>query len=253
VILIFYAFGREAGALKRKFETRAALAGTGLKGFRGKLGAIDVVAIATGIGTDRAREAARRAFDSFSRDSLSRVDLAISTGVAGALSEGLHAGDVVVADRLVLAARASAADLVVGVDQGELHRVQDALRAGAVRFSTGAMLTAARPLLTAAEKRRAKSTTGAIAVEMESAAIADEAQRRSIPFACMRAILDPADEDVVGVELADEDGNLRPLKAAGFLVRHPAAIITLSRIARNLGLASKSLAAAIEAIVRHRA
>ena len=247
MIVIFYAFSREVGALKRKFETRAALEIAGLSGFRGKLGGAEVAAIATGIGTDRAREAARRAFDS-----LSRVDFAISTGVAGALSEGLMPGDLVVADRLI-ASTVADSDRISGVRAEDLDRVKNALRAAGIQFSIGAILTSAHPLLTAAEKRRAKSATGAIAVDMESAILADAAQSRGVPFACVRAILDTADEEVVGAELADQDGHLRPIKAAGFIVRHPAAILTLSRIGRNLGLASKSIAAAIEAIVKHRA
>src|ERR1700688_2185815 len=249
VIVIFYAFGREVGVLKRKVETRAALEVPGLIGFRGKLGAAEVAAIATGIGTERAREAARRAFDS-----LPPVDFAISTGVAGALSEGLLPGDLVVADRLIApATNPGSTRKVSGVSARDLDRVKEALRAAGVQFSTGAILTSAHPLLTAAEKRRAKSSTGAIAVDMESAVIAEAAQSRGVPFAYVRAILDTADEEVVGADLADQDGNLRPLRAAGLIVRHPAAILALSRIARNLGLASKSIAAAIEAIVSHRA
>ena len=84
VIVIFYAFGREASALRRKVESRAALEVPGLTGFRGKLGAAEVAAIATGIGTERAREAARRAFDS-----LPPVDFAISTGVVHQIRQHL--------------------------------------------------------------------------------------------------------------------------------------------------------------------
>jgi hypothetical protein len=41
-----------------------------------------------------------------------------------------------------------------------------------------------------------------------------------------------------------------PLKAAGFMLRHPGAIVKLARIARNLGIASKSIADVVEAIIR---
>ncbi len=247
MIVIFYAFSREVSALKRRFETRGALEVKGLKGFHGKLGANEVAAIATGIGINRARETARRAFES-----LSPVDFAISTGVAGALSEGLTAGDVIVADRFALQSE-SGANQVVAMSAPELDRVKNALRAVAIHFSVGAILTSPHPLVTAAAKRRAKAETGAIAVEMESAAIALEAARCSIPFACVRTILDTADDEVIGAEVADEQGRVRPLRAASFIVRHPAAIVTLGRLARNLGIATKSLAGAIEAIVRHTA
>jgi adenosylhomocysteine nucleosidase len=250
VIIIFYAFSREAAALKRRFESRAPLEMAGLKGFRGRLGEVEVTALATGIGIERARQAARRAFEK-----IPEAKLAISTGVAGALSEGLAAGDLIVADRLMLNAadRGDSAAHTINVDGRELERVQESLRAAGVRFSTGAILTSARALATAADKRRAKAATGAIAVDMESAAIADEARIRGVPFACVRAILDTADEDVIGAELANEDGSVAPLRAAGFLIRNPGAILKLSRLGRNLGIAAKSLADAIEAIVRRSA
>jgi adenosylhomocysteine nucleosidase len=242
VIIIFYAFSREAAALKRRFESRAPLEMAGLKGFRGRLGGAEVTGIATGIGIERARDAARRAFEQ-----IPEAKLAISTGVAGALSEGLATGDLIVADRLVLNAE------VVTVDRRELEQIQESLRAATIRFSTGAMLTSARALATVADKRGAKAATGALAVDMESAAIAEEARIRGVPFVCVRAILDTADEDVIGAELANADGSVTPLRAAGFLIRHPGAIIKLSRLGRNLGIAAKSLADAIEAIVRRSA
>jgi adenosylhomocysteine nucleosidase len=248
VIIIFYAFSREAAALKRRFESRTPLEMAGLKGFRGRLGGVEVAGIATGIGIERARQAARRAFEK-----IPEAKLAISTGVAGALSEGLAAGDLIVADRLVLSAegRGDSAAQVLSIDRGELERLQESLRAAAIPFSTGAMLTSARALTTVADKRGAKAATGAVAVDMESAAIADEARIRGVPFVCVRAILDTADEDVIGAELPDEDGNVAPLRAAGFLIRNPGAIVKLSRLGRNLGIAAKSLADAIEAVVRH--
>jgi len=101
--------------------------------------------------------------------------------------------------------------------------------------------------------QRMVNPSRAIAIEMESAVIALEAAKRGIPFACVRTILDTLDDEVIGAEVADEQGRVRPLRAAGFIVRHPAAIVTLGRIARNLGIATKSLADAIETIVRHTA
>jgi nucleoside phosphorylase len=249
LIIIFYAFGREVGTLKRRFETRRALREAGLSGICGTLAGAEVTAIATGMGNRRARECARRAFDKFPHP-----ELAISTGVAGALSQGLMPGDLVIADRLIAAASADPdrPEQIVP-DARHTRSVQQALRTAGLSFSTGALLTSRRALTTAAEKRDAKSRTGAIAVDMESAIVADQARSRNIPFACVRAILDTADEELLGAELADEDGRVQPLKAAGFVIRHPGAILKLPRIARNLGIAAKSLADALEAIIRQEA
>ena len=54
MILIFYAFAREAAVFKRRLEHHAALGIDGLRGFRGRLGAAEVAGVFTGLGIDRA-------------------------------------------------------------------------------------------------------------------------------------------------------------------------------------------------------
>ncbi len=248
MIIVFYAFSREVAALKGRFETRSALNVAGLKGFRGRVAGAEVVAVATGMGPERARISSRRTFEQFPR-----ARLAISTGVAGALSEGLVTGDLIVADRLIPTESAMIeGGQTVAVSQ-ELRNTQDALRAGSIRFSTGPLLTSTHPVMTPLQKRRAKSETGSIAVDMESAVIGDQARIRGIPFACVRAVLDTADEEIVGAEVADEDGRVRPLRVASFIIQHPGALLKFPRLARNMAIASRSIAAAIEAIVRRTA
>ena len=93
MILIFYAFAREAAVFKRRLTGRAALGVEGLRGFRGRLGSAEIVGVATGLGIRRAADTARRALQSFAA-----ADLVIATGLAGALSEELRPGDLVLAD-----------------------------------------------------------------------------------------------------------------------------------------------------------
>ena len=85
---------------------------------------------------------------------------------------------------------------------------------------------------------------------MESAAIAAEAHRFGLRFACVRAVLDTVDEEIVGAELAGPDGVVRPLAAASFVLRNPAAVIGLARMMRSLNRATAALAAALEALSR---
>jgi len=103
-------------------------------------------------------------------------------------------------------------------------------------------------LATGAEKRRAKKSTGAIAVDMETAAIAAEAAARGIPFVAIRAVLDAVDDEVVGAAMADQDGNVRPLAATSYLLRNPAALLKLPRMIRNLSRATAAIADALTAI-----
>ncbi len=85
---------------------------------------------------------------------------------------------------------------------------------------------------------------------MESAAVAAEAHRCGLRFACVRAVLDTVDEEIVGAELAGPDGEVRPLAAASFVLRNPAAVVGLARMMRSLNRATAALAAALEALSR---
>lgn len=249
MILIFYAFAREAAAFKRRLTDRTALGIDGLRGFRGRLGSAEIVAVATGLGISRAADTARRALQPFAA-----ADLVIATGLAGALSEELQPGDLVLADRLVLDdERSGRAPPSIAIPPVDLARFKAALEAHPLQFATGTILTAARILKHGAAKRDARSRTGALAVDMESAAIAAEAHRCAMRFACVRAVLDTVDEEIVGAELAGPDGEVRPLAAAGFVLRNPAAVIGFARMMRSLNRATAALAAALEALSRPEA
>jgi nucleoside phosphorylase len=239
MILVFYAFAREAAAFRRRLTSRAALGIDGLRGFRGRLGPTEIAGVATGLGIDLAAEAARRAMES-----LAPAHLVLATGVAGALIENLQTGDLVLADRLIRDGE------TIAVAPADLARFSSALAARRIKFATGPILTCAQILRDARAKRDAGARTGAFAVDMESAAVAAEAHRRGVPFVCLRAVLDTVDEKIVGAELAAPDGAVRPLAAAAFILRNPAAVAGLARTMRNVNRATEALADALVALVQ---
>lgn len=244
MILIFYAFSRELAPLKRRLKERGPLAEPGLRGFEARAGARRIVFIATGIGAERAAEAARIALERFPAP-----EFVIGTGVVGALSAGLSPGDIVLADRIVTAPAAEWADEpCLEIARDTLAHCEGALRQAGLDFARGGLLTSRRVLANVHTKRRAKGESGAIAVDMESAALASEAARRGLRFAVVRTVMDALGDEVFGAELADEHGRVRPLAATGYLARNPSAIMQLPRMMRNLSRATRSLADAIEAI-----
>jgi adenosylhomocysteine nucleosidase len=244
VILIFYAFAREVRAFKRRLKGRAPLGIAGLKGFRAWLGPTQVIAVATGIGTRRAAQAAERALDTIASPAL-----VIATGVAGALSADLRVGDIVLADRIIADSdsppHGSAAIAIPGAD---LIHFAAALNRHGIKFATGPILTVSRVLEDAAAKRDAATASGALAVDMESAAVAAAAHRRGLRFACVRTVLDTLDEEVVGAGLAGPEGEVSPAAAAGFVLRHPAAVLRLAGMLRSMNRAAAALAGALEAL-----
>jgi nucleoside phosphorylase len=245
LILLFYAFAREIAPFKRRLRNRAPLALAGLHGFRAEIGGKEFAVVGHGIGHRQATEAARRAFDS-----MPGAELVIGTGVVGALSSGLKPGDLVLSDRvLTIDGDGRMAEQVIAVSDSHLRAVGRSLASAGLAYSTGAILTSHRILASGAEKRRAKESTGAIAVDMETAAIAAEAAARGLPFVAIRAVLDEVDDEVVGAEMADADGNVRPLAATSYLIRNPATMLKLPKMIRNLSRATAAIADALTAIV----
>ncbi len=136
-----------------------------------------------GPGADRARRAARALIAEGSTALL-------SFGVAGGLDPALGPGTVVLADRLVGPDRS-----VLGADAEWRDRL---LRAGRDRvvMKIGDIAGIDRPLQNPGDKASLFEATGAVAIDMESCAVAQIAQDAGVPFLAVRAIADPASRTV---------------------------------------------------------
>jgi adenosylhomocysteine nucleosidase len=248
VILIFYALRRELSGLRKRISQRAPL-GPGLRGFKGRIGTEEIYLVATGIGIAQARESARRALQT-----LPPPRMVISTGVAGALAPNLRAGDLVIADRLLMEQNPdSSFEEVARLSPAIERSLHDVLGRAGLAVSTGALLTAGWLLAGAEAKRAAFGRTGAIAVDMESAALAVEVAGAGLPFVCVRAVMDEATDEIPGAELPDATGHIAPLKAAAYFIRNPGALAAVPATLRKLGRATASIALAMEALCSMRA
>ena len=133
------------------------------------LGRVDARVVGVGMGPRRAAAAAAGI--------AGRGPVAV-VGVAGALTDTLRVGDVVVADEVRSgddAIRCPSAPLVAG-----------ALRRAGLTVHVGPIVTVEG--LGSAERRKAMAATGAIAIDMESAAVAAASGER--PFVAVRVISD---------------------------------------------------------------
>jgi adenosylhomocysteine nucleosidase len=153
----------------------------------------------------------------------SKVDAVVSIGLCGALADGLRVGDIVVGSA------------VNGVEI-ELPEV-------AGRHVIGPIASVDRVAQTVAEKVLLRET-GAIAVEMEAAAVLERARRWGVPFYCIRAVSDTATE---GFELdlnaaRDRSGRFRVGQILAQTIRRPfTGVPELLRLKRNSEAASKAL------------
>jgi len=160
------------------------------------------------------------------------VGAVLSFGIAGGLDPSLRPGDLVVASR------------VRGPGGAYLA---DPAWAAALARATGARLGilagAAAAVATPAAKRALRDATGALAVDMESEAVAAFAALHSLPFAALRAVADPADAVVPRAALVglDADGRAAPGRVLLALLRRPGELRPLLRVAADARTALAAL------------
>ena len=134
--------------------------------------------------------------------------LILNSGVAGSLSESLTIGDIAVAESLVqhdmdTSALGDPVGLISGInvvhlpcDEGESARLAGcAASLEGVSVKRGVIASGDKFMSDGSEKCRIADTFGAVACEMEGAAIGQVCYVNHVPCAVMRAISDGGDED----------------------------------------------------------
>jgi adenosylhomocysteine nucleosidase len=231
-ILVTFALGEEFGGWRRQGGFRAS-GGEECRAHRKRKEGLEVVALETGVGPENARRAVAAALEA------EAFDLVISSGLAGGLRPEHRPGTV-------LTARA-----VRRLEDGrELAPAAEwAERAEELGARAATFVTAASVAGTAEEKRRLGAA--ADAVEMETFAVVEEATRRGIAAAAIRVVGDPVEQELPldFSRVFDERGKLRAVPLAGALVRRPAAIAGLARLARESRRASAVLGEFLERYV----
>ncbi|QSA97108.1 phosphorylase [Methylococcus sp. EFPC2] len=96
---------------------------------------------------------------------------------------------------------------------------------------------------TASAKRTLHERTGALALDMESVALARTAQKYALPFVAIRAIADPASMSLPGAVVAgmDEAGHVRIPRLLGHALRHPTDFIGLIQLGAHFRAALQTL------------
>ena len=201
--------------------------------WRGRLGdGAACLVVETGMGPARARAAAEAAPEA------ARF---LAFGCAGGLVPGLAPGDLVAADALIVLDAAGRPGERLSADAAPLAAWTGPR---GVAITVGAVATSPVVLATPAEKAAA-AACGAVAVDMESAAVAAVARARGIPCTALRAIVDAAADDLaLGGELIDPaTGRIRVARAVARLAPRPWLWPRAAELARRRQVCERALAA----------
>jgi adenosylhomocysteine nucleosidase len=155
----------------------------------------------------------------------------ISAGFAGALSDELRAGDLILGKNL---------------SSIPIDRVESAL--SGLRLHVGDLYTADTMIESPDQRKAIRQATGAIAVDMETKFISQTCAERGIPMISIRAISDTADEPFpapseVLFDLEKQRTNM--IKLFSFFLTHPHRIPGLVRFAGTIASARETLTKAL--------
>jgi len=159
----------------------------------------------------------------------SGVDALLSFGLAGGLDPALRPGALVVPLAVRTGGRRIAADPALSA------------RLGGVEVPL--LLGAAHAVASAADKRLQFRQTRAVAVDLESGAVARVAAAHGLPFAVLRAICDPAERSLppAAVLALDATGRIALPAVLRSLAGNPLQIGALVGLARQAGRARRAL------------
>lgn len=189
-----------------------------------------------GVGLERARAVCRVAMVS------QPLDLAISSGFAGALASYLIGELLIGTDVVVYADRGSPLDPREAVAcSPEFSAVAIKAACGInVTAHAGRFVTVPRILWRACEKREVAAATGAVGLDMESLAVGATAREQQVPFVIVRAVSDLLDEDLP----LDFNLFLTPadwLRGALSCLAHPSCVVGLLRLRAQSLIASERI------------
>ncbi|MGY6216288.1 phosphorylase family protein [Methylolobus aquaticus] len=163
----------------------------------------------------------------------------VSWGCAGALSDELLPGDLVIPRELVFA-DGTTARLAGPWHEQLLTRLQPTtpIRTESITESVGIVASSAA-------KRSLHAASGAIATDMESGAVARTAQKHGVPWLAIRSIVDAAAVTLPRAAQAalDRDGEMIVSRLLLQLLRTPTEIAPLLRLGRAFRLAMQTLSA----------
>lgn len=189
-----------------------------------------IVLVYSGAGAGNARAASELLL----KQGASRL---ISWGCAAALSESLKPGDLTLADTLV-----DADGVQIGI-RNDWHDLTKNLLSTQLKVHTGSLAESKTIVATAEDKKSLHVKTGAIALDMESVAVAAVARQNGLPFLAVRAIADPVGMDLpkaINHSLNDA-GDIVLSKLLAFIALHPAELPGLIKLGLHFNAAKSTL------------
>ena len=190
----------------------------------------------SGAGIDNARRAAEQLISK-------GVTHLISWGCAAALDASLKPGDLTLADTLI-----DSQNTKLDLDSPWRRLTAAHLQSSSIAVHNGRLAESPSIVSSSRDKKLLQSKTGAIALDMESVAIAKVAQQKNLPFLAIRAIVDPVHMNLpkAVTHSLNDQGDVVLGKLLLYLLTHPLELPGLI----NLGIYFKKAKSKLEIVAQ---
>ncbi|QXE90713.1 nucleoside phosphorylase [Geomonas subterranea] len=174
-------------------------------------------------------------------------DAIINFGFGGAVLPGLEVGELVLAERVFRLDQGALSELPLP-DPALATLLQEHCAKVGLQLRRGGYITASGIRNKAEMASRLGGSTALPLLEMETAAVLEQAQGAGIPLVAIRGVSDAADEELGFSieEFCDGNLNLVPWRVAWTISKRPWLIPQLIRLSGNCRRAGKRLALAVE-------
>ena len=199
----------------------------------GRYDGIRVAIVYSGMGFARARRATQALIDAHTPPWI------LSCGFAGALRPEMNIGDIITADAVAdTHGHELASGLEMPADPGH-------------GLYVGRLLTADAIVRTVAEKTQLAEQFGAMAVDLESLAVAQVCRDADVRFLAVRAISDDLSADLPPemLSVVGESGSMRIGAALGSLWKRPSSIKEMWKLRESAHRAAERLAVFLDGVV----
>lgn len=244
-------FHKQIKILKQKSIDNASFYEAELKGLDENSNPLFLL-VKTGMGLSNAGSAAERLLEDY------KIKFIISTGFAGAIKEGIKIGDIIFSKNVLFTDGAgsfgkeeSTINARVECDLNLIDLAKGACQNGGLSLHFGDTVTVKDVVSKATEKRWLGTNLNAIAVDMESIAIAEAAVNANVPFISMRSISDTIDQDlnIGGINIISKNGTIDVKKIGLKLIGDLQYLPELIRLRKQAITASHNLAIFLSSFV----
>ena len=215
----------------------------GILFYQADLDGLLVTLVQCGIGRNNAIKATNYLLKSL------KINLLISSGIAGGMRQGISVGDLIMAENVSYSKQSD-------FENGELQLesdfpckkevVQLAKQLSSdleLKSHCGNILTVDKVISQAKTKRKIGEQNSFLAVDMESAAIAEVACEKGVEFAAIRSISDDIEDDLeIDYDgIISSEGKVRVSNLALKVMKDPRQLAILRRLNRQTKTAAKRL------------